>query len=246
MRKDKQLRPDMDDPGRSFSFGAAMVINTQRGQDSNFQNYLNEIIEETKTTQKYDHLDFNELATLTAELTKQKILQSGGDKYDLDTVGWEMGVLCYVWRNSLEVCNKEFDKIFIASWENYFTVKSNLDFTFKSSDHIRYENGIQVAGPHGEAPRVIKVEHKNDETYIVTIYNMQGNHPLWQNNVQMAPKQMKIINNSQSEIKLRGYGHDDYGASFSNYGITISLINEEIEKITLHIINRHIDIEYLK
>ena len=33
-----------------------------------------------------------------------------------------------------------------------------LDFVFKSSDHLRYENGRQVSGPHGGARRAVKVE----------------------------------------------------------------------------------------
>ena len=37
----------------------------------------------------------------------------------------------------------------------------NLNFIFKSSDHNRYENGILVSGPHGGAPREIKVEPIN-------------------------------------------------------------------------------------
>jgi len=32
-----------------------------------------------------------------------------------------------------------------------------LDFVFKSSDHLRYENGRHVSGPH-DAGRVVKVE----------------------------------------------------------------------------------------
>ena len=119
MRKDKQLRPDMDDPGRSFSFGSAMSINTQRGQDQNFQNYLNELIDDAKTSKKYDYLSFVELATLTANLTKQRIIKSGGDQYDLDTVGWEMGILCYTWRNSVcKYVTKNLTKFLLLHGKN--------------------------------------------------------------------------------------------------------------------------------
>lgn len=33
-----------------------------------------------------------------------------------------------------------------------------LNFIFKSSDHLRYENGEHVSGPHGGARRAVKVE----------------------------------------------------------------------------------------
>jgi hypothetical protein len=67
--------------------------------------------------------------------------------------------------------------------------KSNmkLDFVFKSPDHIRYENGKHVSGPHGGAGRAIKVEPNinGGEGVSVTMYNLDGNHPVWQNNVQI-------------------------------------------------------------
>ena len=69
----------------------------------------------------------------------------------------------------------------------------NLNFVFKSPDHLRYENGRHVAGPHGGAGRAVKVEPningcegyniRGGDGYIVTVYNLDGNHPLWQNNV---------------------------------------------------------------
>jgi hypothetical protein len=78
-----------------------------------------------------------------------------------------------------------------------------LDIVFKSSDHLRYENGIHVSGPHGGTGRVVKVEPniygyegydiKVGDGYIVTVFNLDGNHPIWQNNVQMSPKPMRII-----------------------------------------------------
>ena len=102
-----------------------------------------------------------------------------------------------------------------------------LDFVFKSSDHLRYENGNHVSGPHGGAGRAVKVEPNisGGEGLTVTLYNLDGNHPVWQNNVQMAPKQMKIIKETNDKIVLRGYGHDAMGASFSDYGLTINLKN---------------------
>lgn len=124
----------------------------------------------------------------------------------------------------------------------------NLDFVFKSPDHLRYENGKHVSGPHGGANRAVKVEPNisGGEGYTVTLYNLDGNHPVWQNNVQMAPKQMKIIQQSNDKVVLRGYGHDVMGGSFADYGLSIHYKNGEIEKCILHMHDRNVDIEYLK
>lgn len=118
---------------------------------------------------------------------------------------------------------------------------------FLSPDHVRYEKGIHVAGPHGGASRGIKIEpnvHK-EEGYTVTIYIMDGVHPVWGNNVQMAPKQMNITHQSNDKVVLRGFGHDAMGASFEDYGITINYKNGIIYNIILHMHDRNIDIKYL-
>jgi hypothetical protein len=124
----------------------------------------------------------------------------------------------------------------------------NLDFVFKSSDHIRYQNGNHVSGPHGGAGRAVKVEPNisGAEGYTVTLYNLDGDHPVWQNNVQMAPKQMKIIQQSDDKVVLRGYGNDSMGASFSDYGLTINLNNGEVGNCILHMHDRGVDIQYLQ
>ena len=122
-----------------------------------------------------------------------------------------------------------------------------LDFVFKSSDHLRYENGRHVSGPHGGAGRAVKVEPSinGSEGVTVTLYNLDGDHPIWQNNVQMAPKQMKIIQQDENKIVLRGYGHDPMGSSFADYGLTIKLKNGHLDNCILHMHDRGVDIESL-
>jgi tetratricopeptide (TPR) repeat protein len=124
----------------------------------------------------------------------------------------------------------------------------SLNFVFKSYDHLRYENGRHVAGPHGGANRAVKVEPNvsGGEGYTVTLFNLDGNHPVWHNNVQMAPKQMKIILQSEDKIVLRGYGHDMMGSSFADYGLTIHFKDGIVDKCILHMHDRDVDIEYLK
>lgn len=124
----------------------------------------------------------------------------------------------------------------------------NLDLVFKSSDHLRYQNGEYVSGPHGGAGRAIKIEPNinGGQGYIVTLFNLDGDHPIWQNNIQMAPKQMKILQETNDKIVLLGYGKDATGSSFADYGLTINLKNKEIENCILHMHDRNVDIKYLK
>jgi len=123
----------------------------------------------------------------------------------------------------------------------------DLNFVFNSSDHIRYENGQHVSGPHGGAGRAVKVEPNinGGEGVSVTLFNLDGVHPLWQNNIQMAPKQMKPIEAKPEKIVLRGFGQDAMGASFADYGLTINLRNEQLYNCVLHMHDRGVDIEYL-
>ncbi len=135
-----------------------------------------------------------------------------------------------------------------SSWELNLS-----DIYFESSDHLRYENGIRVAGLSGGARRAIKVEDniEGKEGYTVTVFNLDGNHPVWGTNVQVAPKQMKVVTASKDQTVLRGWGEDwkafgDPTGSFANYGISIFHPKNEIEKIILHMHDRKVDIEYLK
>jgi tetratricopeptide (TPR) repeat protein len=128
---------------------------------------------------------------------------------------------------------------------NFFNApkKSELNFVFNSPDHLRYENGVHVSGPHGNAPRAIKVEPNiaGGEGCTVTIYNTDGQY-----SVQMAPKQMKKTFQDNSKVMLKGYGVDSMGSSFADYGLTIEYANETIKKCILHMYDRKIDIHYLE
>jgi hypothetical protein len=121
------------------------------------------------------------------------------------------------------------------------------DLYFHSYDHIRYESGFRTSGPHKNgAKRAIEIKSNNSSSYSVSIFNIDGKHPIWKDNIQMSPKQMKIAATSETETKLKGYGVDLLGGDFSNYGITINHPKREIEDIQLHMFDRDIDIKYLK
>lgn len=126
----------------------------------------------------------------------------------------------------------------------------DLKFRFYSTDHIRIENGVptqgSIRGDNKGANRGIEITPNFElkEGYLVTIYNQDGNHPVWGNNIQMAPKQMKTIHKTENHIVLRGFGTDVFGNTFSDYGMTLQLLRSKIIQCTLHMHDRDIDIEY--
>lgn len=129
--------------------------------------------------------------------------------------------------------------------------------SFDTSDHIRFQNGMDVSGHNYGCNRrfVIEKNIEGGEGYTVTLYNLDGLHPLWKDNIQMAPKRMRIISTSDNIVELRGYGYDENAmalgapladASFDSYGIMLLIENAEIRRIQLNMYDRNISIVYLK
>ncbi len=129
--------------------------------------------------------------------------------------------------------------------------------TFDSSDHIRFQNGNDVSGHNYGCNRrlVIEKDIQGGEGYTVSMYNMDGMHPLWQNNVQMSPKRMKIVAVKGNIIELRGYGYDENAlamgapleaASFENYGVVLMIEDNEIVRAQLNMFDRNVSIVYLQ
>ena len=127
---------------------------------------------------------------------------------------------------------------------------------FDSNDHIRFQNGQNISGHNYNCHRrfVIEKNIEGKEGYTVTLYNLDWNHPIWQNNIQMAPKSMKIINVTNNLIELRGYGYDENAvamgvpidvASFANYGIILLVEDHIISRIQLNLFDRNVSIVYL-
>lgn len=128
---------------------------------------------------------------------------------------------------------------------------------FDSSDHIRFQDGQNVSGHNFGCNRRLVIEKniQGDEGYTVTMYNLDGIHPLWQNYIQMAPKRMKIISVKENIVEFRGFGYDENAlamgaplkdASFENYGIIIMIEDAAIVRAQLNMYDRNISIVYLK
>lgn len=120
------------------------------------------------------------------------------------------------------------------------------DFKFLSDDHTRIESGRPTNADNKGAWRGIRVKTVDNTTFFVTMYNMNENHPVWGDNIQMAEKRMKLIEENESRIVLRGFGSDAMGASFADYGLTLQKSGSDVNKVTLHMHDRNIDIVYEK
>ena len=129
--------------------------------------------------------------------------------------------------------------------------------SFDTSDHIRFQNGQDVSGHNYGCNRrfVIEKNIEGGEGYTVTMYNLDGLHPFWKNNIQMAPKRMRIVSTSENVVELRGYGYDENAlalgvplsdASFASYGVVLLIENSSIKRIQLNMYDRDICIVYLK
>ncbi len=120
------------------------------------------------------------------------------------------------------------------------------DYKFLSDDHTRIQNGQPTNANNKGAWRGIRVKTSDNTTFFVTMYNMNENHPVWGDNIQMAEKRMKLDKEINEKIILRGYGIDSMGASFADYGLSLHKSNGNINKVTLHMHDRNIDIVYEK
>lgn len=117
---------------------------------------------------------------------------------------------------------------------------------FDSSDHIRFQNGQNVSGHNFNCHRRITIENniEGGEGYTVTLYNLDGIHPVWQDNIQMAPKRMRIVNVDGNIVELRGWGYDAFGGDFSNYGILLLIEGNAIKKVQLNMYDRDVSIVF--
>ena len=119
---------------------------------------------------------------------------------------------------------------------------------FDTSDHIRFQNGQNVSGHNYGCNRRLVIEKniEGGEGYTVTMYNLDGVHPFWQNNIQMAPKRMKVISVNDNIVELRGYGFDQLGGNFADYGVVLLIEDSEIIRFQLNMFDRNTCIVYLK
>lgn len=121
------------------------------------------------------------------------------------------------------------------------------DFKFTSSSHSRYENKTLV-GTIDDCYRGISIIENpvEDSKYFATIYILDDEKSRWGDNIQMSTKQMQIEQSNNSSIQLRGYGEDTMGNTFTDYGITIYIDDNDVQKVVLHLFDRNVEMHYSK
>lgn len=133
--------------------------------------------------------------------------------------------------------------------------KMLANFDFVSTCHQRYENGRPVLGLQ-VCPRYIKIRKNtngcsgyqltNGDGYILTATNGDTGQP------QFAPKPMRVVKITDTEIILRGYtvsAQTPFGwqdIDMSDYGFSIILKNGIVQKCILHMYDRNVDLEYMR
>lgn len=134
------------------------------------------------------------------------------------------------------------------------------DLILPSHRHLRFEKGIPV---HEEQRirRTIYVKNQNfsamfggqavnhQEGLIVTIYDTRFEQEDNIYPIVMQPKMMRIISDTPNKIELDGIclKLSKLGVvvnDSSNYSMTLWLANRNVVKVTLHIKDRGIEIEY--
>ncbi len=122
---------------------------------------------------------------------------------------------------------------------------------FKSSRHTRFNPGDNSGILYENCNRAVEIKPDTDfeNSYFVTIYNLDSVHPQWGDNIQVAPKRMKVIESSDKHFTLCGYGDDPMLAGRpqqiqSYYGIRVILNGNNITCISLYYHDRNVRLDY--
>ena len=156
--------------------------------------------------------------------------------------------LCSKFDNSIKLQQSETMDKFLNSLLAGSNNPPEGSVEFDSSDHIRFHNGQNVSGHNYGCNRRLVIEKniEGGEGYTITMYNLDGVHPIWQNNIQMAPKRMRVVSVNDDIVELRGYGFDQLGGNFADYGLSILFVNDAISRLQLNMYDRNVCILYLK
>lgn len=151
------------------------------------------------------------------------------------------------------MASSEQQRIFLSDLLAGSNSPMNGKHIFHSNTHQRYENGIPVKGEQIGCNRDVVIEKNisGNMGYSIKIVNPDAQSSFF--GMPMSTKPMKIVKTNSGTISLRGYGYDKNAvsmgvsindASFESYGMTIYHNGNSIEKCTLHMFDRNVDIEY--
>jgi len=126
------------------------------------------------------------------------------------------------------------------------------DLSLISKRHQRYENGVPVMGMQycGRALIIQNADFRQlmngapvspSEGFIVRMINTDVSQDM------MQPKLMQLVSDTGNKMELRGVTLRVMGAvaDYSDYSITLNLVNRNVVKFVLHMLDRGVDIEYL-
>jgi hypothetical protein len=124
-------------------------------------------------------------------------------------------------------------------------ISPGCDHKFSSNQHVRRENGVQTGVTDNTTYRGVQIEHIDGKNYRVSISMIDGVHPVWGDNLTMAPKVMRVMSQKKGQTVLGGIRGTSMLDDYSDYSITVIHPNNQISSITLHMLDRLIDITYL-
>lgn len=126
------------------------------------------------------------------------------------------------------------------------------DLSLISKRHQRYENGVPVMGMQycGRALIIQNADFRQlmngapvspSEGFIVRMINTDVSQDM------MQPKLMQLVSDTGNKMELRRVTLRVMGAvaDYSDYSITLHLVNRNVVKFVLHMLDRGIDIEYM-
>ena len=133
------------------------------------------------------------------------------------------------------------------------------DLTLISKRHQRYERGVPVMGmQHCGRALIIKNSDFRElmkgapvtptEGFLVRMINTDERDAMGNYQEMMQPKLMTLVSDTTNKIELKGVALTMMGiktVDFSDYSITLHLVNRMVAKCVLHMLDRGIDIEYL-
>lgn len=124
--------------------------------------------------------------------------------------------------------------------------KLNNGVYFVSNNHTRLENGHAISADNRGALRGVKILQEPDDPglYEVSIHLLDESLSNWGDKVQMAPKPMRLLQEDNSKVILRGEGSDYFGNSFSDYGIVLKYRKSQLTDVILKMFDRNVDIIY--
>jgi len=109
------------------------------------------------------------------------------------------------------------------------------DLKFISDDHVKFKNKIEIPEHNSNCWRGLRIQASSlsSKTYTFTLYNLDQDHDLWEENIAMPPKQMHLIEVNLEKIVLQTNEKQVSAIPFIQDRLTIHLESGTIDRITL-------------